>query len=94
MNSLQDSMTVKLSRPYAIDGEERTELVMHEPKLRDRIMYSKDKGDAEERSARMISRLINVDITALHDFPDCDYSKLESAFNEMVKPPKERKEIS
>lgn len=93
MESLLDRMTITLSRPYVIDGTEHTELVMHEPKLRDRIMYSKDKGDAEERSARMIARLINVDVAALHDLPECDYSKLEEAFNEMVKPPEDRKKI-
>ncbi|ECI6683351.1 phage tail assembly protein [Salmonella enterica] len=94
MESLLDSMTIPLSRPYIIDGTEHKELVMCEPKLRDRIMFSKDKGDEEERSARMISRLINVDVKALYDLPDCDYSKLEAAFNEMVKPPEKRKEIS
>ncbi|WP_346773242.1 phage tail assembly protein, partial [Salmonella enterica] len=33
-------MTIPLSRPYTIDGVECEELVMYEPKLRDRIMFS------------------------------------------------------
>lgn len=93
MNSLLDEMIVPLSRPYTIDGVERNTITIREPKLRDRILYSKDKGDAEERSARMIARLANLDISALHGLPDCDYSKLESAFNEMVKTPEDRKQI-
>ncbi|EIU1267187.1 phage tail assembly protein [Salmonella enterica subsp. enterica serovar Agbeni] len=93
MNSLLDEMVIPLSRPYTIDGVERDSITIREPKLRDRLLYSKDKGVSEERSARMIARLANLDISALHGLPDCDYSKLEDAFNEMVKVPEDRKQI-
>ena len=94
MESLLDSMTIPLSRPYTIDGTEHKELVMCEPKLRDKILFSKDKGDLEEKTARMMARLLNIDEKALYDLPACDYTKLENAFNELVKDPSERSEIS
>ncbi|EBZ1060574.1 phage tail assembly protein [Salmonella enterica subsp. enterica serovar Isangi] len=94
MESLLDSMTIPLSRPYIIDGTEYKEMVMYEPKLRDKILFSKDKGDFEEKTARMMARLLNVDEKSLYDLPACDYAKLENAFNELVKDPSERSEIS
>lgn len=38
----------------------------------------------------MIARLLNVKDTDLMNLPSCDYTRLEDAFNEMVKDPKER----
>ncbi|WP_139775356.1 phage tail assembly protein, partial [Salmonella enterica] len=56
METFLDSMIIPLSRPYTIDGVEYSELTMYEPKLRDKILFSKDKGDIEEKSARMMAR--------------------------------------
>lgn len=91
--SLLDSIEIPLSRPYEINGVTHDKLVMFEPKLRDRILFSKDKGEPEEKSARMIARLLNLEEKDLMNLPDCDYSRLEDAFNEMVKDPNERKPI-
>ncbi len=89
-HSLLESMKVPLSRPYEINGVKHEELVMFEPKLRDKILFSKDKGDPEEKSVRMIARLVNVEEKDLLNLPSCDYTRLEDAFNEMVKAPSER----
>ncbi|TNA27338.1 phage tail assembly protein, partial [Klebsiella pneumoniae] len=44
MESLLDSMTITLSRPFIIKGESRDTITIREPKLRDRIMFSNDKS--------------------------------------------------
>ncbi|EEC0294465.1 phage tail assembly protein [Salmonella enterica subsp. enterica] len=93
METFLDSMIIPLSRPYTIDGVEYSELTMFEPKLRDKILFSKDKGDTEEKTARMMARLLNVSEQALYDLPACDYSRIEDAFNELAKMPTERKPI-
>ncbi|MGU9777960.1 phage tail assembly protein [Salmonella enterica] len=96
MDSFLESMTITLSRPYSINGgEPRETLVMNEPKLVDKILFSKDKGSEEERTVRMMARLLNLESeTHLYQLPACDYSKLEIAFNEMLKDPSERSAIS
>ena len=57
MESLLDSMTITLSRPFIIKGESRDTITIREPKLRDRIMFSNDKSGLEERTATMLARL-------------------------------------
>lgn len=96
MEIFTDHAVIKLSRPYSIDGSEPVEtLKMSEPKLLDKILFSKDKGSDDERSVRMIARLLNLDNeTSLYQLPACDYDKLESAFNELVKDPSERSKKS
>ncbi|MEB5748653.1 phage tail assembly protein [Leclercia adecarboxylata] len=88
--SLLDSVEIPLSRPYEINGVKHDKLVMFEPKLRDKILFSKDKGDPEEKSARMLARLLNLEEKDLLNLPACDYARLEDAFNEMVKDPSDR----
>lgn len=56
MESLLDSMTITLSRPFIIKGESRDTITIREPKLRDRIMFSNDKSGLEERTATMLAR--------------------------------------
>ncbi|EES3796557.1 TPA: phage tail assembly protein [Escherichia coli] len=93
MESLLDSMTVTLSRPFEINGVTVETITVREPKLRDRILFSKDKGDAEEKTARMLARLANLNIEDIYSLPSCDYMKMEEAFNELVKIPTDRKQI-
>ncbi|HFP5351387.1 TPA: phage tail assembly protein [Escherichia coli] len=93
MESLLDSMTVTLSRPFEINGVTVETITVREPKLRDRILFSKDKGDAEEKTARMPARLANLNIEDIYSLPSCDYMKMEEAFNELVKIPTDRKQI-
>lgn len=93
MESLLDSMTVTLSRPFEINGTTVETITVREPKLRDRILFSKDKGDAEEKTARMLARLANLNIEDIYSLPSCDYMKMEEAFNELVKTPTDRKQI-
>ncbi|MEX3086129.1 phage tail assembly protein [Escherichia coli] len=93
MESLLDSMTVTLSRPFEINGATVETITVREPKLRDRILFSKDKGDAEEKTARMLARLANLNIEDIYSLPSCDYMKMEEAFNELVKTPTDRKQI-
>lgn len=88
--SLLETIEIPLSRPYEIDGVKHDKLTMFEPKLRDKILYGKDKGTDDEKSARMIARLLNIKDTDLLNLPSCDFSRLEAAFNEMVKDPAER----
>lgn len=89
-NSLLETIEIPLSRPYEINGVKHEVLTMFEPKLRDKILYSKDKGTEDEKSARMIARLLNVEDKDLMNLPSCDYTRLEDAFNEMVKDPVDR----
>ncbi len=56
MESLLDSMTITLSRPFIIKGESCDTITIREPKLRDRIMFSNDKSGLEERTATMLAR--------------------------------------
>ncbi|MBA1686763.1 phage tail assembly protein, partial [Escherichia coli] len=84
MESLLDSMTITLSRPFIIKGESRDTITIREPKLRDRIMFSNDKSGLEERTA---TRLANLEREDLYALPACDYDQMEAAFNELVKPP-------
>ncbi|ECA8972920.1 phage tail assembly protein [Salmonella enterica subsp. enterica serovar Omuna] len=93
MESLLDSMTVTLSRPFEINGAKVETITVREPKLRDRILFSKDKGDVEEKTARMLARLANLNIEDIYALPSCDYMKMEEAFNELVKTPGDRKQI-
>lgn len=92
MESLLDSMTITLSRPFIIKGESCDTITIREPKLRDRIMFSNDKSGLEERTATMLARpqIWREDLYAL---PACDYDQLEAAFNELVKHPKDRHQI-
>ncbi|BBU83213.1 hypothetical protein EIMP300_46130 [Escherichia coli] len=96
MESLLDSMTITLSRPFIIKGESRDTITIREPKLRDRIMFSNDKSGLEERTAttkRLLARLANLEREDLYALPACDYDQMEAAFNELVKPPKDRHQI-
>ena len=93
MESLLDSMTITLSRPFIIKGESRDAITIREPKLRDRIMFSNDKSGLEERTATMLARLANLEREDLYALPACDYDQMEAAFNELVKPPKDRHQI-
>lgn len=61
MESLLDSMTITLSRPFIIKGESCDTITIREPKLRDRIMFSNDKSGLEERTATMLARLANLE---------------------------------
>ncbi|MCP9660864.1 phage tail assembly protein [Escherichia fergusonii] len=94
MDSLLESMTIILSRPLNVNGTDYDTITIREPKVRDRILFSKDRGDPEEKTARMLARLANFDEKDLYGLPSCDYAKLEEAFNELVKPPADRKQIS
>lgn len=85
MESLLDSMTITLSRPFIIKGESRDTITIREPKLRDRIMFSNDKSGLEERTATMLARLANLEREDLYALPACDYDQMEAAFNELVK---------
>lgn len=87
---LLDSIEIPLSRPYEINGVKHASLTMFEPKLRDKILFSKDKGEPEEKSARMLARLLNLEDKDLLNLPACDYARLEDAFNELVKDPSDR----
>ncbi|HCM9243473.1 TPA: phage tail assembly protein [Enterobacter bugandensis] len=91
-DSLFETIDIPLSRPYEIDGVVHDKLTMFEPKLRDKLLYSKDKGTDVEKTARMIARLLNVKDTDILNLPSCDFTRLEEAFNELVKDPADRNE--
>ncbi|GDA04484.1 hypothetical protein HmCmsJML176_01079 [Escherichia coli] len=41
----------------------------------------------------MLARLANLEREDLYALPACDYDQMEAAFNELVKPPKDRHQI-
>ncbi|MEB8638664.1 phage tail assembly protein [Cronobacter muytjensii] len=93
LNYPLDRVVIKLSRPVEIGGQTVEQLELFEPTLRDKILFSKDKDGTElEQEVRMMARLMNIaDPLQLYNLPSCDYTKLQKAFDELVKDPADRK---
>lgn len=82
--------TVKLSRPFAINGEEVTEVTLREPTVRDRILLNKGTGDAAEKELAMISGLCGLNSSDLMTLPGYDYDQILLAANRFLLPPAQR----
>jgi hypothetical protein len=63
---------------------------MREPLVRDRITHAKDRGNEEEKEARMIALLCNLSEQDLWLMTAADYSQLLDAFNVFMLPPAKR----
>ncbi|ECG8590749.1 phage tail assembly protein [Salmonella enterica subsp. salamae] len=90
MNFPADTVVITLSRPFAIDGKEVTEIIMREPTVRDRIMLNKGQGDAVEKELNMIAGLCGLTSTDLYSLPGYDYDQLTAAFERFLLPPDQR----
>lgn len=93
MNSMYPGETkvIKLYTPVQIEGGgEINSVTMREPLVRDRIMFSKDRGTEEEKEARMIASLCSISEADLFNFTGADYIQLEEEFNVFMLPPDKR----
>lgn len=90
MNYPADTVVITLSRPFTIDGVERTEITMREPTVRDRIMLNKAKGDATERELNMVASLCGLAPVDLYTLPGYDYDQLVTEANRFLLPPDQR----
>ena len=90
MNYPADTAVIVLSRPFAINGTEVTELTMREPNVRDRIMLNKGAGDAAEKEVNMIAGLCGLNASDLMTLPGYDYDQLTAAFESFLLPPEQR----
>lgn len=61
---------------------------MREPLVRDRITHAKDRGNEEEKEARMIALLCNLSEQDLWQMTAADYSQLLDAFNVLCSRPR------
>lgn len=71
-----ESVTITLSRPFAIDGNEVTEFTMRTPLVRDLIASRKAAGTTEEKNLDLIARLCGFAPADLYALPSYDYEQL------------------
>ncbi|AMQ58849.1 phage tail assembly protein [Klebsiella aerogenes] len=72
------------------DGSVLEQVSMREPLVRDRIAHSKDRGNDEEKEARMIAQLCSLSEQDIWKLTAADYAQLLDAFNVFMLPPAER----
>lgn len=72
------------------DGSVMEQVSMREPLVRDRIAHSKDRGNDEEKEARMIAQLCSLSEQDIWKLTAADYAQLLDAFNVFMLPPAER----
>ncbi|MFV5925972.1 phage tail assembly protein [Klebsiella aerogenes] len=72
------------------DGSVLEQVPMREPLVRDRIAHSKDRGNDEEKEARMIAQLCSLSEQDIWKLTAADYAQLLDAFNVFMLPPAER----
>jgi len=90
-----ETRTIKLYTPIRLEGGEVLDTVnMREPLVRDRIAHAKDRGNEEEKEARMIAQLCNLSEQNLWLLTAADYGQLLDAFNVFMLPPGERQKES
>ena len=72
-----ETRVIKLYSPVSLDnGVVIDEVTMREPLVRDRITHAKDRGNEEEKEARMIALLCNLSEQDLWLMTAADYSQL------------------
>lgn len=72
------------------DGSVLEQVSMREPLVRDRIAHSKDRGNDEEKEARMIAQLCSLSEQDIWKLTAADYAQLLDAFNVFMLPPADR----
>jgi hypothetical protein len=86
-----ETRVIKLYSPVTLDGGAVLEdITMREPLVRDRIAHSKDRGNEEEKEARMIALLCNLSEQDIWQLTAADYGRLLDAFNVFMLPPAKR----
>ena len=86
-----ETRIITLHSPVALDsGVKLDTITMREPLVRDRIAHSKDRGNEEEKEARMIAQLCNLDEKDIWQLTAADYARLLDTFNVFMLPPGER----
>lgn len=94
MNYPSNVSVVKLSRPLNTTKGEVEELHLHEPTVRDKLLYEKNKGSTLEKEISMIASLSGVEPAELHELSAWDYSQLGAALNAFLLPPEARSNSS
>ena len=85
------TITLKLDFPYTLaSGDELKEVTLRAPTVRDRLARAKDRRDNDEADAVMLATLCGLDLNSIIDMQQADYSRVEEAFNELVKPLEKR----
>ncbi|MEN4658701.1 phage tail assembly protein [Pantoea agglomerans] len=83
--------TIILFTPVTLEGGAELNIInMREPLVRDRIAHAKDRGNEEEKEARMIAQLCNLSEQDIWLLTAADYAQLTDAFNVFMLPPAER----
>lgn len=90
MNYPANSVVIKLSRPFSLNGKEVTEITMREPTVKDKIMHDKAPGGPVEREVKMITSLCGLNPDDLDNLPAYDFEQLTGAFNRFLLPPADR----
>lgn len=86
-----ETRTIKLYSPVALEnGGLLEQVTMREPLVRDRIAFAKDRGNEEEKEARMIAQLCNLSEQEIWLLTAADYAQLLDTFNVFMLPPEER----
>lgn len=83
--------TIELYSPLQLaDGSLLEEVTMREPLVRDRIAFSKARGTDEEKEAKMLADLCNINESDMTMITTADYLQLTEAFQVFMLPPKKR----
>lgn len=86
-----ETRVIKLFSPVTLEGGAvLDEVTMREPLVRDRIAHAKDRGNEEEKEARMIALLCNLSERDIWQLTAADYAQLLDTFNVFMLPPVKR----
>ncbi|OON39773.1 hypothetical protein BTJ39_12115 [Izhakiella australiensis] len=91
MNYPTETQLITLYTPIDLEnGRVLETLTMREPLVRDRIAFAKDRGNEEEKEARMIAQLCDLSEAQIWLLTAADYAQLTDAFNVFMLPPAKR----
>lgn len=86
-----ETRVIKLYSPITLpSGTTIEQITMREPLVRDRIAHSKDRGNDEEKEARMMALLCNLSEHEIWLLTAVDYAQLTDTFNVFMLPPEKR----
>lgn len=85
-----ETVTVKLSRPFNVNGKSVSDLTMREPRVIDKILLEKTPGSEVVKEVTMIATLCGLNASDLNNLPGYDYAELVAAFNRFLLPPEAR----
>lgn len=72
------------------DGSTLTHVCMREPLVRDRIEFSRMKGNDLENEVAMIANLCDMNREDVERLTSADFSQLEDMLNDFLLPPDKR----